>query len=67
MVKASVENEEQMVNLEGSMARLLLSASAAKSAIPVSDEAIKGPRPVSSAIMQKIGGREMKPRYNSPG
>ena len=66
MVKASVEKEEQMVNLEGSFARPL-SARAAKSVIASSDEAIKGPRPVSSAIMQKIGGREMKPRYNSPG
>ena len=63
MVKASVENEEQMVNWEGSFASPL-SARAAKSVIASSDEAINGPRPVSSAFMQKLAGRKM---YNSPG
>ena len=65
MVKASVEKDEQMVNWEGISARLSL-ASTAKSVIPSSDEAIKGPRPVSSAFMQNMGGRKMKPRYKSP-
>ena len=56
VVKASVEKEEQMVNSEGSLARAL-SARVAKSVIASSDEAIKGPRPVSIAIMPNIGGK----------
>ena len=56
VVKASVEKEEQMVNSEGSLGRAL-SARAAKSVIASSEEAIKGPRPVSIAIMPNIGGK----------